>query len=563
MILKRMFTVFLVLLLVLPVMGEREAKASPIFSDVPANHSAYEEINYMKNAGFAGGYNEGGKLLFKPDHLTTRSQVTVMILNARNIQLDKPSKSRFTDIKAGTGLSHFAETAANRGLLVEKSTDGKFYPYLAVNLKEVSLLLSNSFGLNSNKYSTYPVPYEDIAKNDPYYKYISALYYSGILDDVKEIKPNKNVTRGEFSTYLARAANSKFRLELPIQGVTNPKVIGKVEVTHNNLHVRTSTNTSNSNNIIGKVNTGQKFDVYEDQSGWLKVNYNGTMAYISKQYTKYISEETTPTPEPTPEPTPPVETNANLIGRVTVNDLNVRSGPGASYPSVGILNTGDEVAVLNISSNNYWVKVKYGNTEGYTHKSYLKLLNKTSKAVKDRIIVIDPGHGGKDPGATSQSAVEKAIVLKVANIVKQKLQADGAKVVMTRTGDTYPTLQDRVSITKSNFGEVFVSIHVNAASSSSAKGTETYYNISSGDMYKEDIALATFINKQIVANAKMNDRGVREGDFHVIREMIIPSVLVELGFITNSEDRAKLVNDQYVQIFADSIYKGIVQYYSN
>lgn len=134
---------------------------------------------------------------------------------------------------------------------------------------------------------------------------------------------------------------------------------------------------------------------------------------------------------------------------------------------------------------------------------------------------------------------------------------------MTRTGDTYPTLQDRVQITNDNYGEIFVSIHVNSAASASAKGTETYYSVSSGDMYREDVNLATKINTQIVTNANMQNRGVKQQSFYVINNMIIPSVLVELGFISNTDDRAKLVNDKYVEIFADSIYKGIVQYYGN
>jgi len=119
-----------------------------------------------------------------------------------------------------------------------------------------------------------------------------------------------------------------------------------------------------------------------------------------------------------------------------------------------------------------------------------------------------------------------------------------------------------VKITNDNFGEVFVSIHVNSAASSSAKGTETYYSVSTGDMYKEDINLATYINNQIVNNADMTNRGVKKEAYYVINNTIIPAVLVELGFVSNSADRAKLVNDQYVSIFADSIYKGIVQYYS-
>ena len=176
--------------------------------------------------------------------------------------------------------------------------------------------------------------------------------------------------------------------------------------------------------------------------------------------------------------------------------------------------------------------------------------------------MLDPGHGGKDPGAVSGSYTEKSIVLKVSNLVKQKLEAQGAKVKMTRTGDTYPSLPERVAFSKNNYAEIFVSIHVNAASSTAATGAETFYSVSTGDMYKEDIDLATFVNNQIVKNAEMKNRGVRKYPYYVINNMDIPSILVELGFISNPQDRAKLVSNEYIEIYAQSIYNGIIQYYS-
>jgi len=133
---------------------------------------------------------------------------------------------------------------------------------------------------------------------------------------------------------------------------------------------------------------------------------------------------------------------------------------------------------------------------------------------------------------------------------------------MTRTGDTYPTREGRVDFTHTNYGEIFVSIHANYADNTAAQGTETYYAKTPGDVYEEDIDLATFVNNQIVKNVNMKDRRVREMKYIVIANTNIPAILVELGFLSNSEDRAKLTDDQYVELFAESIYKGIVEYYS-
>ncbi len=76
-------------------------------------------------------------------------------------------------------------------------------------------------------------------------------------------------------------------------------------------------------------------------------------------------------------------------------------------------------------------------------------------------------------------------------------------------------------------------------------------------MYQEDVDLATYVNNQIVNNLNMKNRGVKQEQYYVIRNMVIPSILVELGFLTNAEDNSKMTNDQYVKLFAESIYKAI------
>ena len=142
------------------------------------------------------------------------------------------------------------------------------------------------------------------------------------------------------------------------------------------------------------------------------------------------------------------------------------------------------------------------------------------------------------------------------------IEQDGAVVKMTRAGDTYPSLTDRVQYAKDQNGEIFVSLHANAASKNTAKGTETFYSVTSNSNEKEDNALATAINNQIVKNAKMYNRGVKRADYVVIKGQVMPAVLVELGFVSNNEDLAKLTSDEYIEIFAQSIYNGIVEYYT-
>ncbi|MFJ3388286.1 N-acetylmuramoyl-L-alanine amidase [Lysinibacillus sp. NPDC086135] len=404
------------------------------------------------------------------------------------------------------------------------------------------------------------------------------------------------------------------------------QVIGLVSTTTDGLNIRKSKDSSSTTNIVGTVNKGGKLSVYAVEGDWLKVSYKDTFAYIYKTYAQFLDADgnalgnvqkqvaTTqninlyakPTSSSkvispvnskvnlpvyktvsgyhltvvngvpgyilanstadvevekpsTPDPTPPT-ISGDLLGRVTVDNLNIRKEANSTSAVVSKLKKGEYVQVNSI--NGYWAQVTYQGQKGYVHKSYLKLLNQSGNPLKDRIIIIDPGHGGSDVGTLYDKIYEKDITLKVGTLVKDKLEAAGAKVLMPRTGDTFSPPQKHVDFSHANYGEIFVSIHVNSAASTSAQGTETYYAKTPGDMYQEDIELATFVNNQIVNNLNMKNRKVKEYKYIVVANTNIPAILVELGFLSNSEDRAKLTDDKCLELFAESIYKGILEYYS-
>ncbi|WP_144787989.1 N-acetylmuramoyl-L-alanine amidase [Lysinibacillus fusiformis] len=406
----------------------------------------------------------------------------------------------------------------------------------------------------------------------------------------------------------------------------NSAIIGTIQVTTDGLNIRKSKDSSTIDNIVGKTNKGSKLAVYAIEGDWLKVSFNNGYSYIYKTYAQFLdidgktlgnakkhvtttqninlyleptstsnvistidskvklpvyntvngyyltvvnglpgyivagsTEDVIVEKPSTPDPIPPL-VSGDLLGRVTVDNLNIRKEANSTSPVVDKVKKGEYVQVNSV--NGYWAQVTFKGQNGYVHKSYLKLLNQNGNPLKDRIIIIDPGHGGKDPGTVVGTIEEKNIVLKVSTLVTQKLEAAGANVLMTRTEDTYPTREGRVDFSHGNYGEIFVSIHANYANNTAAQGTETYYAKTPGDVYEEDIDLATFVNNQIVKNVNMKDRKVKEMKYVVIANTNIPAILVELGFLSNSEDRAKLTDDQYVELFADSIYKGILEYYS-
>lgn len=525
------------------------------FADLPPSLEGAAEINYLVKLGVINGYPGN---VFKPEISVTKGQAAKMVVIAGGYKSLSVSKPSFSDLKSRPELSGYIERAVSLGFF-NKITNGKFMPDAPLTRGEMSKVLATALKLDVNKYASIASPFSDISKNSPYHKYINALYYNGItVGSNGKFNPSDVLTRKHFSMFVARSKNDSFRLDVKVADVNVPnqkEIIGKVASTTDFLNVRSSKSTTDKSNIVGQVNNGHVFDAYAIEDNWIKVSYNNQYGYVSAQYTKFVD------PNDSQQIPGKEQITTKLIGRATVNNLKIRSSASPASTSIGVLNRGDEVSVISVDG--FWAKIQYEGNEAFVHKTYLKLINKAGSSVAGRIIVLDPGHGGKDPGAMNGSYNEKRIALSVANVVKRKLENDGAIVYMTREGDSFPTLQQRVDFAHNHFAEVFVSIHVNSASNTSANGTETYYSISANDNEKEDFSLASNINSQIINNADMYNRGVKREDWYVVRYSRFPSVLVELGFISNSNDLSKLVSSEYTEIFGDSIYKGIVNYYKN
>ncbi|MEG0472938.1 MAG: S-layer homology domain-containing protein, partial [Solibacillus sp.] len=502
-------------ILVFSLFNVQNAQASITFTDLSSSHPAYGEIHYLIELGVLEGSIENGKRVFKPSDSVTRGQAAKMVVVATGEKPLVVKKSTFSDIdlKKSAALSGYVERAVQLGYFSEYSP-GKFEPKTPLTRNEMSKVLAMAFKLNIEQTEKLTLPFNDVAANDPYYKYIAAIYYNGITNgtaNATKYSAKDPVTRAHFSSFVARASSDKYRLDLPVQGVRVPNesdAIGKVFVSVDNLNVRSSASTANATNILGKVNTGKELSVFEEQGYWLKIAYNGQYAFVAKEFTKTeqeLIEETPETPveikpekpteikpekpveekpvkpsevipekpveeipdeptdvtpeQPTEQPSEIPTTQTETIAIATVNGLNIRESDSASATSLGKIDRGTSVNVLSFAG--HWVEIDYQGTVGYVDKRFIRLKNTTENPVKDRVIIIDPGHGGKDPGTIGGQAVEKTIVFKVSQLVKQKLEADGASVLMTRTGDTYPSLDDRHKFATDKYGEMFVSIHAN------------------------------------------------------------------------------------------------------
>lgn len=186
-------------------------------------------------------------------------------------------------------------------------------------------------------------------------------------------------------------------------------------------------------------------------------------------------------------------------------------------------------------------------------------------SVTDKTIVIDSGHGGKDPGAVSPNGTrEKDVNLNIALKTQSKLEALGHEVIMTRSGDTNPALSERANIANRNDADVFLSIHHNSAGSSSAYGLEILYcprgqgNGKTEDQYP----LAESISKGIIASTGGRDRGIiKRPDLAVLRQTKMPAVMVEVGYLSNAAEEARILDGSYQDKVVQGIVNGIQNYF--
>ncbi|MGK7901206.1 MAG: N-acetylmuramoyl-L-alanine amidase [Hormoscilla sp.] len=172
------------------------------------------------------------------------------------------------------------------------------------------------------------------------------------------------------------------------------------------------------------------------------------------------------------------------------------------------------------------------------------------------VVVVDPGHGGRDPGAIGIGGLqEKQIVLDISRQVATILQRQGIQALLTRYDDREIDLQPRVDFAERVNASLFVSIHANAISLSrpDVNGLETYYYDTGG-------RLARTIHENILRRTGIPDRRLRRARFYVLRKTSMPAVLVETGFVTGADDAVRLRNPAYRRRMAEAIAEGILQY---
>lgn len=176
------------------------------------------------------------------------------------------------------------------------------------------------------------------------------------------------------------------------------------------------------------------------------------------------------------------------------------------------------------------------------------------QSITHRIIVIDPGHGGSDTGALKAGIAEKDINLDIAKKVASILTNKGTHVELTRWGDATVSLQERVELANAKKTDIFVSIHINSSVKPEVHGIETHYYTESG------YEVAKILHKSIMSKVSGVDRGLFKSRFYVINHTAAPSVLLELGFLSNDNERNSLLTEDRKQKSAEAIADGIIDF---
>ena len=188
------------------------------------------------------------------------------------------------------------------------------------------------------------------------------------------------------------------------------------------------------------------------------------------------------------------------------------------------------------------------------------------KAKKEEVvIVVDPGHGGEDPGKVGTNDVlEKDLNLQIAKKVKKLLEEAGIKIVMTRTNDKVPDakkedLNQRIKLINETKPKLALCIHQNSYPDAKIKGAQVFYHTTTPEA--EDVA--SIVQEELRTVDPTNTRQIKENDtYFMLKNSQVPTIIVECGFLTNSEEAAKLTQEEYQDQIAQAICEGVVKWMS-
>ncbi len=304
------------------------------------------------------------------------------------------------------------------------------------------------------------------------------------------------------------------------------------------LNVREMPGTENR--ILSQLPSGSVVEEMKTENNWSFIRYaNGQTGWVDSTYLKNTDKKEE-------------EGFATILYHAT----NLRSGPGLSYRVIEQAATHERYQIVEMEGNWYRILLSDGRT-AYVADWVVTTASKlsTSPAFNSgKTVVLDAGHGGFDSGALGVTTLEKILTLKTTTSIAEKLKNAGVEVILTRNDDTFISLAERTMTSERYQADAFISIHFDSTVDPTANGTTTYY-------YEDgDMPLATAIHTEIGDDTSLRDRGIRFGNYYVLRNNQQPSVLLELGFLSNPWEEQLVNRAAYQNNITTEISNGILTF---
>lgn len=443
--------------------------------------------------------------------------------------LPTTTEASYKDVP-NTYRTHEEVNYLKQGNITTSTSSDYFYPEAAMTREQAAAMIGKALQFAGNDTT---IRFTDISSSNTYVGYLNEAASRGIINGYKNpngsyaFRPNQTLTRGEMALMIARA-----------------------------FQYQSATTNAAANELMDK---GIAAGVGKGNFGTTQLMKRGDFSvFLARAVNADFRTKSLNT------------LSAKMF--VTTDDLNFRQGPAVGYNSSKRFFTGYPVDVFYSVGD--WVYAKSAGSTGFFHKNFLTsnqptigslpkepedlVAVNTKKPFKDINIIIDPGHGGHDPGASGSGFVEKNVVLNIGLSMKKYFDQVPFRATLTRETDVFLTLNQRAKFAHDNKGDAFLSLHANAFNGV-ANGQETFYYASNTNV-DESKALATYVHKRMQEAWNLTDRGVKRGNYAVLRENSVPSALAEIGFMDHQTDMPYMASAERREQMARALFLGVMDY---
>ncbi|MEN6312719.1 MAG: N-acetylmuramoyl-L-alanine amidase [Clostridiaceae bacterium] len=532
------------------------------FTDIQ-DHWAQADISRAVDAGYIKGYTDS---TFRPDNTVSRAEYITMLNAAFAVPMDG-TDSGFKDVKSVDWFARDVWSAAKAGY-TDIFTGDMFSPNQPLTRQEAAVLTADLAEIVSED----NVPFKDEDQiADWALPQLNALASVGILNGHPDgyFRPSGNITRAQATAIINRTKIYEGSVQLQ----------ASLTVTGSVVNIRSGPDTAYS--VVTKVSRGNILTAcLHSSNNWYKVMADGLNGWITGDYVK--ADESDGRGEHTDrggnsgrtdgagnvnkgENTGNTDNTGNMNNTDDTESAESTAGngnepdPGSSNESAGGAgSTGSTGSTGSIGGS-----AGTGNSENTDNST-----DNANSTEKNKLIVVDAGHGGKDDGATGLNGTkEKDINLAIALKLSEYLGNTGYNVLMTRSDDAFISLKERSLLSDAANADVFVSIHCDVSQYHNAGGTCVFTEPASGnpvyEQQEDSKRLAGLVLNELANILCIKNRGIREQDLSVCRETNTPAILIETAFIDN-ENEEKLLNDpSFREKAAIAIKLGIDSYFTD